>query len=108
MDTYCEGGVEIEFRTKKLRRHYEQGSMAVRAYGPQVGRRYIGRINIIKAARSIEELEAMPALDCHPFKGDRQGQWAIALTGFWRLIFTLKGERLEIVLVEEVSKHYGD
>jgi toxin HigB-1 len=100
--------VEIQFRTKKLQRHYEQSAAAVQAYGHQVGRRYILRINMMKTTRSIKELEAMPGLRCHPLKADREGQWAIALTGFARLIFTLQGEQLQIVLVEEVSKHYGD
>jgi proteic killer suppression protein len=41
-------------------------------------------------------------------KGDRSGEWAVKLTGFYRLIFTLEGKRLQIALIEEVSKHYGD
>jgi len=36
------------------------------------------------------------------------GQWALSLTGFHRLIFTLESDRLEIAMIEEVSKHYGD
>jgi proteic killer suppression protein len=100
--------VEIRFRTNKLQRQYERFSDAAQAYGQQVGRKYIQRINIIKHARDIEELEQLPGLGCHPLKGNRTGQWAIKLTGFYRLIFTLEGEQLEIVLVEEVSKHYGD
>ena len=30
------------------------------------------------------------------------------LDGLHRLIFTLEGERLEIAMIEEVSKHYDD
>ena len=103
-----EDGVDIEFRTKTLRRQYEQSSVAVRAYGSQVARKYVQRIAIIKHARDIGELQRLPGLDCHPLKGERAGQWAIRLTGFYRLIFTLEGERLEIALIEEVSKHYDD
>jgi proteic killer suppression protein len=100
--------VEIRFRTNKLQRQYEHSRDAVKAHGPQVGRKYIDRINIIKHARDIEELQRLPVLDCHPLKGDRAGEWAISLTGFDRLIFTLQGDRLEIVRIEEVSKRYGD
>jgi len=74
----------------------------------QVARRYIQRINIIKHARDIDELVGLPALRCHRLKGDRQDQYAITLTKLYRLIFTLQGEALEIVQIEEVSKHYGD
>ena len=100
--------MEIAFRTKALQRQYEKSSLAVRAYGEQVARKYIQRIGLIKQVRDIGELQKLPGLDCHPLKGDRAGQWAVKLTGFYRLIFTLEGDRLEIALIEEVSKHYDD
>jgi len=98
--------VEVTFRTRKLEREYSKE--ATKAYGPQVGRRYVERVNIIKSATSIEQLEKLPAIECHPLKGDRKGQWSVTLTGQMRLIFTLHGENRESVRIEEVSKHYGD
>ncbi len=100
--------MEIEFRTSTLRKQYQLSDLAFRAYGEQVGRKYIQRINIIKHAKDFEELKSIRALRCHPLKGDRKGYWAIKLTGFYRLIFTLKEKNLEIVKVEEISKHYDD
>ena len=98
----------IAFRSRKLRRQYERSADAMRAYGEQVGRRYLGRINLMKTAKDIEELRRLPGLHCHPLTADRAGQWAVTLTGFHRLIFTLEGDRLEIAMIEEVSKHYDD
>jgi toxin HigB-1 len=100
--------MEVQFRTRKLQKQYENHREAERSFDPQVARRYIERVNIIKQARDIEELQKLPGLRCHELIGDRQGQWSIKLTGFYRLIFTLGGELLEIVCIEEVSKHYGD
>lgn len=100
--------VEIKFRTNKLQRCYERHSEAERAYGAEVARKYIQRIAIIKSAKSINELCALPGLRCHPLKGNRADQWAINLNGFHRLIFTLSGETLQIACIEEVSKHYDD
>ena len=100
--------MEVTFRTRKLERQYSVSDRAIREYGAQAGRKYISRINVIKQAKDLEELMNLPVLGCHPLKGDRAGQHAIKLTGFYRLIFTLKGEALEIVNIEEVSKHYGD
>jgi len=100
--------VEITFRTRKLEREYLKSANAVKAYGGQVARKYILRINVIKQAYDIHELMKLPCLRCHPLKGDRQGQYAVNLAGFYRLIFTLQGDALEIVHIEEVSKHYGD
>ena len=100
--------MDVRFRTRRLQSHYERSGEAVKAYGEPVARKYIQRVNIIKSVRDIDELKRLPALRCHQLKGERLGQWAVNLTGFRRLIFTLEGDRLEIVRIEEVSKHYED
>jgi len=91
-----------------MQKQYEDHRKAEKAYGAEVARRYVERVNIIRHARDIEELRRLPGLRCHPLKGNREGEWAMNLTGFYRLLFSLEGERLEIVCIEEVSKHYGD
>lgn len=100
--------MEIRFRTRKLQKQYEKSRRAEKAYGREVARKYIQCVNIIKQARNISDLCALPVLHCHPLKGDRQEQWAVTLKGFYRLIFTLEGNKLEIACIEEVSKHYDD
>jgi len=98
----------VQFRTGKLEKCYLESKQAVREFGPSVGRKYIQRINIIKATNNLDDLKKLPGLRCHPLKGDRLGQYAINLTGFYRLIFTLEGDVLNIAVIEEVSKHYDD
>ncbi len=100
--------MEVTFRTRKLENEYREHTKAVKAYGPDVARKYIQRINIIKQVHDIDELMNLPALGCHPLKGERHGQYAVKLTGFFRLIFSLRGGALEIAHIAEVSKHYGD
>ncbi len=100
--------MEVKFRARKLEREYKEHRRAEKSYGQEVARQYIQRINIIKQTQDLEELMNLPGLGCHVLKGKRQGQYAVKLTGFYRLIFTLEGESLEIVRIEEVSKHYGD
>ncbi len=98
----------VEFKTRKLEKCYEIHKQAVKEFGDQIGRRYIQRINIIKATVDINELMELPALRCHPLTGDRKGQYAMNLNGFNRLIFTLKENLLTVVRIEEVSKHYDN
>ena len=100
--------MEVRFRTNTLQKQYEKSENAIAAYGKQVGRKYIQRINIIKKSKNIDELISIRPLRCHPLKGKRKGEWTLNLTGFYRLIFTLHGENLEIARIEEVSKHYDD
>ncbi len=98
----------IKFRTRKLEKCFLNSRQAVKEFGSQVGRKYIQRINIIRSTRSLEDLKALPGLRCHSLKGDRAGQYAVNLTGFYRLIFIVEGDTLNIVTIEEVSKHYDN
>jgi proteic killer suppression protein len=97
--------VNVDFKNKKLERCYRESRLAIREWGHEVAERYIQRVNIMKKSDSVDELMKIKVLDCHPLKGDRQGQWAIKLTGFYRLIFRAKDGG---AVVEEVSKHYDD
>ncbi|MDZ7724609.1 MAG: type II toxin-antitoxin system RelE/ParE family toxin [candidate division KSB1 bacterium] len=95
--------MEVQFRTRKLQKQYENSSEAERSYGKDVARKYIQRINIIKQSRDINELALLPGLHCHLLKSDRKSQWAIKLSGFYRLIFTVKGELLNNNRISELA-----
>lgn len=98
----------VTFKTNKLEKCYTTHKKAVKEFGEQVARKYIQRITIIKNTNDLNELVELPGLRCHPLSGDRKGQYAINLTGFYRLIFTMDGDSLTVVRIEEVSKHYDD
>jgi len=100
--------VIVKFKTKQLQLCYTEYRKASKTFGNNVARKYIQRINIIQQSRNLDELTRLPGLRCHALKGERRGQYAINLTGFYRLIFKLSGTQLEIVNIEEVSKHYGN
>ena len=100
--------MKVASRTTALRKQYEHSVKAKKAYGRLVARKYIERVNILKAAKNQAEIMAQTALRCHALKGDRKGQYALLLHGRWRLIVTFHSGEIEIVRIEEVSKHYGD
>ena len=100
--------MEICFRTRRLQKQYENSKEAEKAYGVQVGRKYIQRVGILKSAKSFDDLQKIPSLRFHPLKGNRKGEFAIRLTGYWRLIITNNGDTFDIARIEEVSDHYGD
>jgi len=100
--------LEVRFKTKKLQKQFENSSNAVKTYGMVVAKKYIQRVNILKSAKSFEDLYKIPQLKFHTLTGDRDGEFAISLTGFYRLIVTNDGDAFDIVKIEEVSKHYGD
>ena len=99
--------MEVTFRTSKLEACFRSWGLGQRAWGADVARRYVERINILQSARGLGDLHAIPSLRLHPLTGRRQGQLAMTLTGRWRLIVTV-GSAATVVRVEEVSKHYDD
>jgi toxin HigB-1 len=100
--------VRVGFRTKKLERCYLDSSKAVREWGETIGRKYIQRINILQTAKTLNDLNSLPGLKCHPLKGDRAGQYAVRLDEAWRLIFSIEGYVLNVICILEVSRHYDD
>lgn len=107
--------MEVEFKTRKLRRCYEDFKEAQRKWGDVVARRYIERVSILYQAKSIDDLFKIPPLRFHPLKGGRKGQYAMTLHDRTRMIVSLRKEKVEgskkratVIRVEEVSEHYGD
>ncbi|WBL37309.1 type II toxin-antitoxin system RelE/ParE family toxin [Tepidiforma flava] len=98
--------MDVEFRTEELRRRYLEPGEAERAWGRPVARKYIQRVDILRAAGSLAELAALASLRLHPLRGARAGQYALSLNDRWRLIVTV--DAAGIVRVEEVTNHYGD
>jgi proteic killer suppression protein len=100
--------VEVTFRTSKLEACFRSSGLGQRAWGADVARRYVERINILQSARGLRDLYAVPSLRIHPLTGRRAGQLAMTLTGRWRLIVTVGTDTATVVRVEEVSKHHDD
>ena len=97
--------MEVEYRSRSLARRGADEREAAKASGVSVARKYIQRLQIIAAAPTWEALRSYRALGLHPLKGTRRGEYAMTLTGRWRLIVRPEGET---VWIEEVSQHYGD
>ena len=52
----------------------------------------------LEAAQELGDIDAH-GFDLHRLKGDRQGEWAISVSGNWRITFRFaKGEALDINL----------
>ena len=85
-------------RHKGLRRFYETGSTA----GIQPAHKNRLRLQLIalETAASIEDMD-IPGFRLHPLKGDRKGQWAISVSGNWRLTFEFRDGNAYILNYEE-------
>lgn len=98
--------MDVEFSSNSLRRCYESSTEASRKWGPVVERKYIGRVNILIAAKEFNDLYSVKSLGLHKLEGDREGEFAITIHDRWRMIVAPVAK--ERVRVQEVTNHYGD
>lgn len=55
--------------------------------------------------RGLHEIRKIPGYHDEPLKGDRQGQRSIRLSRQWRAIYRVINNKIEFVLIEEVTPH---
>jgi plasmid maintenance system killer protein len=94
--------LNIEFSSKRLVDASVSISEASRLFGVPIGRKYIQRLAVLRAADTFSQLYGLRALRLHPLKGDRAGQYSITLTGNYRLIIAkVREDEVQIIDVED-------
>ncbi|MDA0988408.1 MAG: type II toxin-antitoxin system RelE/ParE family toxin [Chloroflexi bacterium] len=98
--------MEIEFATGRLEAASVNLSEATRLFGVPIGRKYIQRLAVLRATDKFSELYGHRALRLHQLRGDRAEQFAMTLTGNYRLIVERVNEdKLQVLAVED---YHGD
>ncbi|PKU21518.1 type II toxin-antitoxin system RelE/ParE family toxin [Telmatospirillum siberiense] len=88
----------MEFRHKGLRRLFEEGDTRGVSSQPIPKLRRI--LGALQSARKPEDMD-LPGFKLHPLYHDRDGQWAVTVTGNWRVVFFFTdGEPTDIDLVD--------
>lgn len=80
--------VNITFKNKKLQKILTDPRETKKAYGA-MAKRVSQRMDQLQAAMNLATLQSIPALECHLLSGDRKGEWAISISGNYRLIFEI-------------------
>ncbi len=98
--------MKIEFSSHRLADASVSLEQASRLFGVPIGRKYIQRLAVLRATDKFAQLYGHRALRLHPLKGNRAGQYAITLTGNYRLIIEkVEEDRVRIMDVED---YHGD
>lgn len=80
--------MNIAYGTNRLRKQLSSASEIKRAFG--VNAKTVSmRLTQISAAPNLAVLQQLPQANCHPLTGDRSGEWALNISGNYRLIFTI-------------------
>ena len=86
------------FRHKGLRRFYESGDTARVQAGHVKKLRF--QLAALDTAISIKDMD-IPGFKLHSLKGDRAGQWAISVSGNWRVTFEFRDGNVYLVDYED-------
>jgi proteic killer suppression protein len=86
------------FRHKGLERLFRKGgSQGIQAqHVPRITR----ILDLLDDASAPEQLN-IPGLYLHPLKGSRKGEWAMSVSGNWRITFRFEGEDVTDVTLED-------
>lgn len=88
----------VRFRHKGLERLFTQGSTAgIQSKHAKRLRLILGRLSVATEPRDM----GLPGLQLHPLKGDRQGTWAVQVSGNWRVTFRFVGPDVSDVNYED-------
>jgi proteic killer suppression protein len=109
--------LEVKFKDKKIRQLCEEQAVAEKKLGAACARKLRTRLSDLEAATTVSDLTAG---NPHPLKGDRAGQYALNLTGGWRLVFApandpcprhadggIDWSQVTIVNIEYIGDYHG-
>lgn len=78
-------------------------------YNEEVIVQFKKKVQILKLVESTQELKKFKGLRFKPLKGEKKGLYSIRINQAYRLEFKIINEQtIEIILIEDLSNHYGD
>lgn len=80
--------MNIDFKTNKLKKTLTNALEIQKAYG-SMATKVSQRMAQLEAAPNLAVMISIAAANCHPLKGKRSGEWAVSISGNYRLIFEI-------------------
>jgi plasmid maintenance system killer protein len=78
----------IEYSNNKLEKQLNNATETKRAFG-KMAAKILQRMDEIRSFDNLHLLMQLPAAKCHALIGDRQGEWAVSISGNHRMIFVI-------------------
>lgn len=80
--------MKIDYQKNKLKKQLSSASEIKKSFGVNA-KRVASRLDDIEASPNLSILIQIPAANCHQLSGNRTGQWAVDISGNYRLIFII-------------------
>jgi len=81
--------MNITFKNRKLQKILTNPGEIKKNYG-SMAKRVSQRMAQLQAAPNLATIQSLLALECHLLTGDRNGEWAVSISGNYRLIFEIE------------------
>lgn len=78
----------IFYSNNKLKKQFSSATEIKIAFG-NMAKKISDRLADIRAAPNLAVLMQLPAAKCHSLTGDRTGDWAVSVSGNYRIIFKI-------------------
>ena len=88
-----------KFRHKGLKRLYEDDEPS--GVPAHAVRKIKAILAALEFADRLSQVTTMPGWKLHPLRGDRKGEFAISVTGNWRITFRLQGDVITDINFED-------
>lgn len=98
--------MQIEYKNNSIEKVCTDASSAERKYGTEMAGKIQMRIDQIKSSDTVEFMIQYGLGRCHPLHGDRKGQYAMDLVHPHRVIFTKKGNEIQIANIMEIGDYH--
>lgn len=78
----------MRLRDRLLERYYQGLAPRPRYVPPDLAKRLIGKLDLLQAASTLDDLRIPPSNRLERLSGDRKGMYSIRVNDQWRLVFT--------------------
>lgn len=102
--------MEVSFGSNKLKKQMSSASEIKRAFGV-FAKKIQQRLDEMLTSPNLAVLRKIPAANCHPLKGNLQGEWAVDISGNYRIIFEpdqdplprMENGEIEIIKITDIK-----
>ena len=102
--------VEYFAETKKLTKVLNSPRLMTKEFGKDRARRIMARLDEVDAAKNLAQIPSDSPPRCHKLQGNLQGEFAVDVSGNYRMIFegydkndVISTKKTEIVTVQIIS-----
>lgn len=98
--------MDVEYKNAFLRKVCTDAAYAEKKFGTPMAEKIQQRIDEIQSASTIEDLIQYRIGRCHALTNNRKGQYAMDLVQAMRLVFTKKGNEIQIAYITEIVDYH--